>query len=96
MIEGHREEECWACNGYGNQSSLFGRVVCPWCRGTGVLFEGVHERGEACACHLGVDYRPGDDWFGLVGHEIDGVIRARLPRDRELADRIVAELERDE
>ncbi len=73
---GHREEECWACNGYGVVHGPLGaggtrrRWRCPWCRGTGVLYDGSHEHGETCECHLGVDFVPGDHYARLVSHEL--------------------------
>jgi hypothetical protein len=96
VIEGHLEEECWACCGYGYLlNGVRERLTCPWCRGTGVLYDGAHEKGESCMCHLGRDYHHGDDWFELTGFEIGGLVRARLPRNKIVADRIVEQLARE-
>ena len=82
------EEECWACGGYGDLRGRDRVVYCPWCRGTGVLFVGAHEHGESCDCHLGRNFKAGDDWFEFTRSESDGMIVARLPRDPDLAERI--------
>ena len=69
------EEECWACSGYGVaygplEDGVRRRWRCPWCRGTGVLYDGVHEQGQACECHLGRDHVPGDTWVRYVDRSL--------------------------
>lgn len=82
MSDQYVPEECWACCGYGlayGPLTSTGRKQwrCPWCRGTGVLHEGVHENGEACECHLGHDFVPGDHYASNVSRFLPGPIWRR-------------------